>query len=45
MGSVFGDKRLDKRLAQLMEPLSAIPRVNLSQVLGQWVNVKAGYRL
>jgi len=44
MGSVFGDKRLDKRLAQLMEPLSAIPRANLSQALGRWVNVKAGYR-
>ena len=44
MTSMLGDARLDKRLDQLTEQLSAIPIVNLPQTLTDWASLKAGYR-
>jgi hypothetical protein len=44
MKSVFGDLRLDKRLEQLTEELSAVPMSKLSQALPGIASVKAGYR-
>lgn len=44
MASVFGDMRLDKRLDQLTEALSAIPVANLPQALCKASSLKAGYR-
>ncbi|MCI0713309.1 MAG: hypothetical protein L0154_24340, partial [Chloroflexi bacterium] len=43
-GSMLGDARLDKRLGQLTEQLSAIPVANLPQALTNWASLKAGYR-
>lgn len=44
MSAVFGDRRLDRRLEQLTEQLSAVPVANLSQPLTNWAELKAGYR-
>jgi hypothetical protein len=44
MKSVFGDMRLDKRLEQLTEELSAVPMAKLSQALPGIASLKAGYR-
>lgn len=44
MDSQFGDLRLDKRLDQLTEELSAIPASNLPQALTNWASLKGGYR-
>ncbi len=44
MGSVVGDVRLDQRLGQLTEQLSAMPVVKLARALTNWTELKAGYR-
>lgn len=44
MDSVFGDKRLDKRLGQLTEQMSSMTVANLPQSLTDWSSLKAGYR-
>lgn len=44
MKSVFGDMRLDKRLVQLTEELSAVPMAKLPQALPGISSLKAGYR-
>jgi len=44
MKSVFGDIRLDKRLEQLTQELSAVPMAKLPQALPGIASVKAGYR-
>jgi len=44
MKSVFGDLRLDKRLEQLTEELSAVPMAKLPQALPGISSLKAGYR-
>jgi hypothetical protein len=44
MKSVFGDMRLDKRLEQLTEELSAVPMAKLAQALPGISSLKAGYR-
>ncbi len=44
MKSRFGDMRLDKRLEQLTEELSAIPMAKLAQALPGISSLKAGYR-
>jgi Transposase Tn5 dimerisation domain/Transposase DNA-binding len=41
--SLFGDIRLDKRLAVLTDQLSANPGMKLSQVFKRWSSLKAGY--
>jgi hypothetical protein len=44
MHSVFGDLRLDNRLAQLTEQMSSMSLANLPQILTDWASLKAGYR-
>ena len=44
MSSQFGDRRLERRLDQLTEQLSAIPASNLPQALTNWASLKGGYR-
>ncbi len=44
MSSMFGDRRLDRRLDVLTEQLSVIPVANLPQTLTNWAELKAGYR-
>jgi len=44
MVSVFGDKRLDRRLTVLTKELSAIPVGTLPQALTDQASLKAGYR-
>lgn len=44
MRSIFGDRRLDKRLDDITETLSATPIATLSHALKEWANLKAGYR-
>jgi hypothetical protein len=44
MRSQFGDVRLDKRLEQVTEQISAVPVANLPKVLVEWSSLKAGYR-
>lgn len=44
MGSVLGDRRLERRLDELTERLSAVPTANLPQVLTAQSGLKAGYR-
>lgn len=40
MKSVFGDKRLDRRLEQLVQDLSAKPHSLLPQALTEWSQLK-----
>jgi hypothetical protein len=40
MKSVFGDKRLDHRLARLVHDLSGKPHSQLPQVLTEWSQLK-----
>jgi hypothetical protein len=42
--SILGDKRLDKRQAQLTEQLSTMSSANLSKTITGWGSLKAGYR-
>jgi hypothetical protein len=42
--AILGDKRLDKRQAQLTEQLSTMSGANLSKNITGWGNLKAGYR-
>lgn len=44
MVSIFGDIRLDKRLDQLTEELSATAVAKLPQALSRASSLKAGYR-
>ena len=44
LGTILGDARLDKRLELLTDQLSASPASKLSQALGDWSSLKAGYR-
>jgi hypothetical protein len=44
MDSVFGDRRLDKRLEQLTEQMSSMSVAKLPQSLTEWASLKAGYR-
>ncbi len=44
MLSPFSDKRLDRRLDELTEQMSAIPIVRLPQMLTEQASLKAGYR-
>jgi hypothetical protein len=40
MTSVFGDKRLERRLEQLVQDLSAKPHSQLPQALTEWSQLK-----
>ena len=42
MKSVFGDKRLDRRLEQLVQEMSAKPHSLLPQALTEWSQLKGG---
>lgn len=44
MTSLLGDKRLDRRLDELTEQMSAIPIAKLPQMLTDQASLKAGYR-
>jgi hypothetical protein len=44
MASIFGDIRLDKRLEELTEQMSANPTANLPRIFKDWSSLKAGYR-
>ncbi len=44
MASIFGDVRLDKRLAALKTAMGEMPAVSLPQMLNSWSQLKAGYR-
>jgi hypothetical protein len=44
MRSVFGNRRLDKRLDRITENLSAVPVATLPRALKDWASLKAGYR-
>jgi len=44
MDSVFGDKRLDKRLSQMKEAIGQQLNVSLPQMMGKWADLKASYR-
>ena len=44
MQSILGDKRLDKRLMQIIEHLSENRQAILTQTLPTWASLKAGYR-
>ena len=40
----LGDQRLNKRLKQLAEDLSAVPEATINQASQDWVATKAAYR-
>jgi hypothetical protein len=42
MKSVFGDKRLDRRLEDMVDGFSAIPSGQLPQALTTWSQLKGG---
>lgn len=44
MNSPFGDRRLDRRLEELTEQMSAVPIAILPQLLTEQASLKAGYR-
>lgn len=44
MGSMFGDKRLDKRLDKMKVAIEQQLNVSLPQMMGSWSELKGCYR-
>jgi hypothetical protein len=44
MSSLFGDRRLDERYAQMRQAMMAQPHGCMTQVFARWSSLKAAYR-